>query len=77
MFTDGSRIAKGVLIDQPLLQNGVIKGTTNLLNNGGVHLPNGFAPGNNRVAPLNGYVNNGRDPVRSMFNEVDNWKNFS
>ncbi|XP_033225920.1 adenylate kinase isoenzyme 5 [Belonocnema kinseyi] len=69
---DGSRIAKGVLIDQPLHQNGVIRGTTNLLNNGGVRLPNGFGPGNNRIAPLNGHVNNGRDPVRSMFNEVDN-----
>lgn len=74
----GSNIAKGVLIDQPILQNGllkkngIVKGTVNLLQNGGVHLPNGFVPGNNRVAPLNGHtVNNGRDPVRSMFNEVD------
>ncbi|XP_051173250.1 adenylate kinase isoenzyme 5 [Leptopilina boulardi] len=70
----GSSIAKGVLIDEPILQNGLLKknGIVKGLQNGGVHLSNGFMPGKNKVAPLNGNnANNGRDPVRSMFNEVD------
>ena len=71
MFIDGTGLQKGILIDQPIIQNGIIKETRNHLNNGGIHLPNGFAPKNNRVTPLNGHLNNGRDPVRSMFNEVD------
>lgn len=81
IFSGGSKIAKGVLINEPIIRNGllkkngIVKGTVNLLQNGGVHLSNGFVPGNNKVAPLNGHnVTNGRDPARSMFNEVDDWK---
>ena len=79
MFTDSTNLTNGILIDQPILQNGslvnkngLIKVTKNLLQNGGVHLSNGSFPGNNKVTPISeNNLNNGKHPVKSMFNEVD------
>lgn len=58
------------------VQNGIANGAAHMLQNGVAHLANGIGPGNNKVAPAvqNYLANNAKDPVRKMYNEVEDYQ---